>query len=62
MIQLRGRSVREPDDATSDYHEVELPKVELPTRPILSNTYERPSRSLSTYVDDHVATLMGDRE
>jgi polyphosphate kinase 2 len=48
--------------STIDYHEVELPKVELPKRPILSKTYERPSRSLSTYVDDHVATLMGDRE
>ena len=48
--------------STIDYHDVELPKVELPERPILSKTYERPSRSLSTYVDDHVATLMGDRE
>jgi hypothetical protein len=45
-----------------DYHEVELPRVELPERPIVSKNYERPSRSLSTYVDDHVATLMGDRE
>ncbi|TPG34515.1 polyphosphate kinase 2 [Mycolicibacterium hodleri] len=48
--------------STVDYHDVELPVVELPERPILSNTYERPSRSLSTYVDDHVATLMGDKE
>ncbi|MCW2517344.1 MAG: polyphosphate kinase 2 [Mycobacterium sp.] len=48
--------------STIDYREVELPKVELPKRPILSKTYERPPRSLSTYVDDHVATLMGDRE
>ena len=47
---------------TIDYHEVELPKVELPERPILSHTYERPPRTLSTYVDDHVATLMGDAE
>jgi polyphosphate kinase 2 len=48
--------------STIDYHEVELPKVELPDRPILSHTYERPPRALSTYVDDHVATLMGDSE
>ena len=48
--------------STIDYEEVELPKVELPERPILSQTYERPPRSLSTYVDDHVATLIGDRE
>jgi hypothetical protein len=48
--------------STIDYHEVELPKVHLPDRPILSNSYERPPRSLTTYVDDHVATLTGDRE
>ncbi|MCW2519700.1 MAG: polyphosphate kinase 2 [Mycobacterium sp.] len=44
-----------------DYHEVELPKVKLPERAILSKTYERPSHSLSTYVDEQVARLMGDR-
>jgi polyphosphate kinase 2 len=48
--------------STFHYHEVDHPKVELPDRPILSHDYERPPRSLSTYVDDHVATLMGDRE
>ena len=48
--------------STIDYHEVEHPTVELPERPIVSQGYERPSRSLSTYVDDHVAALMGDRE
>ncbi len=48
--------------STIEYHDVELPKVELPERPILSKSYVRPSRSLSTYVDDHVATLMGDPE
>ena len=48
--------------STIDYHEVEHPTVELPERPIVSQGYERPSRSLSTYVDDHVATLLGDRE
>ena len=48
--------------STIDYHEVEHPTVELPERPIVSQGYERPSRSLSTYVEDHVAALMGDRE
>ncbi|WP_319446006.1 MULTISPECIES: polyphosphate kinase 2 [unclassified Mycobacterium] len=48
--------------STIDYHDVEHPKVELPERPILSHSYERPSRTLSTYVDDHVATLIGDVE
>jgi hypothetical protein len=28
----------------------------------MSGSYQRPSRELSTYVDDHVATLIGDRE
>jgi hypothetical protein len=32
------------------------------TRPITSQGYERPPRSPSTYVDDHVATLTGDCE
>ena len=48
--------------STIDYHDVEPPLVELPERPIVSHGYERPSRSLSTYVADHVATLTGDRE
>jgi polyphosphate kinase 2 len=48
--------------STIDYHEVEHPAVELPNRPILSQGYERPSRALSTYVTDHVATLIGDPE
>ncbi|BDX33823.1 polyphosphate kinase [Mycobacterium antarcticum] len=48
--------------STIDYHHVQLPKVELPERHVLSHAYERPSRALSTYVDDHVATLMGDRD
>ena len=48
--------------STIDYHDVDLPNVELPTRPVLSGDYQRPPRELSTYVDDHVATLMGDRE
>lgn len=48
--------------STIDYHQVERPKVQLPDRPILSQGYERPSRTLSTYVDDHVSTLTGDPE
>jgi polyphosphate kinase len=42
-----------------DYHEVEKPKVKLPTRPIVSGNYQRPPRELSTYVDDYAATLIG---
>jgi polyphosphate kinase 2 len=41
-----------------DYQDVERPKVKLPRRAISGN-YQRPPRELSTYVDDHVATLMG---
>ena len=48
--------------STIDYVDVGHPKVELPDRPVLSNSYQRPPRELSTYVDDHVATLIGDRE
>jgi polyphosphate kinase len=48
--------------STIDYHDVDKPKVELPDRPVLSGNYQRPSRALSTYVDDHVATLMGDKQ
>ncbi|MGA9374373.1 MAG: polyphosphate kinase 2 [Mycobacterium sp.] len=48
--------------STIDYHDVEKPKVSLPKRAVLSESYQRPPRELSTYVDDHVATLMGDPE
>jgi polyphosphate kinase 2 len=48
--------------STIDYHDVEHPKVQLPERPVLSGSYQRPSRELSRNVDDHVAALMGDRE
>jgi polyphosphate kinase 2 len=48
--------------STIEYQDVERAKVELPDRPVMSGNYERPSRSLSTYVPDHVATLIGDRE
>jgi polyphosphate kinase 2 len=45
--------------STIDYHEVEKPKVKLPAHPVVSGNYRRPPRELSTYVDNHVATLMG---
>ncbi|MEX7472152.1 polyphosphate kinase 2 [Mycobacterium adipatum] len=48
--------------STIDYHDVKKPKVRLPKRAVLSEGYQRPPRELSTYVDDHVATLMGDPE
>jgi polyphosphate kinase len=43
-----------------DYEEVDLPRVELPAKPVVSSDYRRPARELTTYVDDHVATLLGD--
>jgi polyphosphate kinase 2 len=48
--------------STIDYHEVQRPKVKLPTHRELSGNYQRPPRELSTYVDDHVATLMAHLE
>ncbi|QZY47829.1 MULTISPECIES: polyphosphate kinase 2 [Mycolicibacterium] len=48
--------------ASIDYHDVERAKVKLPKRPVVSGDYQRPPRELSTYVDDHVATLLGDTE
>ncbi|PYE20697.1 polyphosphate kinase 2 [Williamsia limnetica] len=48
--------------STIDYTEVTKPPVELPERPIDTGTYKRPSRSLSTYVPNHVADLLGDPE
>ena len=47
--------------STIDYHEVDLPTVDLPERPIVGN-YRRPARELSTYVPDHAAALIGDPE
>ncbi|WP_133691091.1 polyphosphate kinase 2 [Mycobacterium sp. BK086] len=44
-----------------DYDHVGHPKVELPKRPPIGD-YQRPSRELATYVDDHVSTLLGDAE
>ncbi|MGV9672862.1 MULTISPECIES: polyphosphate kinase 2 [unclassified Gordonia (in: high G+C Gram-positive bacteria)] len=46
--------------STIDYHEVPLPKVSLPKKPIETGNYHRPPRSLSKYVPNHVSTLMGD--
>jgi len=48
--------------STIPYTDVPHEKVELPERPAASNGYVRPPREMSTYVDDHVATLMGDPE
>ncbi len=48
--------------STIDYTDVELPKVDLPQRPVISGSYYRPPRELSTYVPDYVSTLMGDPE
>lgn len=48
--------------ATLPYHQVAYPKVQLPERPVVSGTYQRPARELCNYVDDHVATPLGDRE
>ena len=45
-----------------DYREVERAKVKLPAHREVSGNYQRPPRELSTYVDDHVATLMGPTE
>ncbi|MBV9513937.1 MAG: polyphosphate kinase 2 [Mycobacteriaceae bacterium] len=48
--------------STIDYHPVPQPDVELPQRPVHSDNYRRPPRELSSYVDDHVAQLLGDPE
>jgi polyphosphate kinase 2 len=44
--------------STIDYRAVKMPKVKLPDRPVVSGDYQRTPRELSTYVDDHVATLI----
>jgi polyphosphate kinase len=46
--------------STIDYRAVKMPKVKLPDHPVVSGDYQRPPRELSTYVQDHVATLIGD--
>jgi polyphosphate kinase 2 len=48
--------------STIDYHDVTIPKVKLPASPVVSDNYHRPPRELSTYVDNHVATLMSPAE
>jgi polyphosphate kinase len=47
--------------STIEYRDVKRPKVKLPAHTIRTGDYQRPPRELSTYVDDHVATLMGSR-
>jgi polyphosphate kinase len=48
--------------STVDYKEVPRPKVKLPSRREISGNYQRPPRELSTYVPDHVATLVAHTE
>ncbi len=45
--------------STINFEEVEVPKVKLPARPVVSGNYQRPPRELATYVTDYVATLIG---
>lgn len=48
--------------STIDYTTIDLPAVKLPKKPIESGNYHRPPRSLSKFVPDHVANLIGDSE
>ncbi|MBD8060368.1 polyphosphate kinase 2 [Cellulomonas sp. JH27-2] len=48
--------------STIPYTDVPEEKIELPDRPAPSGGYDRPPREMSTYVPDHAAVLMGDRE
>jgi polyphosphate kinase len=48
--------------STIDYYDIDRPNVALPKKPIVSGNYQRPVRELSTYVEDHVRTLMVDTE
>ncbi|GAA4749957.1 polyphosphate kinase 2 [Gordonia alkaliphila] len=48
--------------STIPYTSVPSPVVKLPKRPLSSGNYVRPPRSLSKFVPDHVATLIGDTE
>ena len=43
--------------STIDYHQVEIPKVDLPDQPIVTGNYHRPSRELAKYVEDYASTL-----
>ncbi len=44
--------------STVPYRDVETPRVKLPERPVISGSYQRPPRELSTYVADYAATLI----
>jgi polyphosphate kinase len=48
--------------STIPYEDVPGPKVKLPKRLTSTDNYQRPPRELSTYVPDHVASLLGDPE
>jgi polyphosphate kinase 2 len=48
--------------STIPYTHVPQEEIHLPDRPAASSGYTRPPRELSTYVPDHVASLVGDPE
>ncbi|MCF8610412.1 polyphosphate kinase 2 [Gordonia sp. HY285] len=48
--------------STIEYEHVERERVKLPKHPVESGNYHRPPRSLSKFVPDHVASLLGDTE
>ena len=48
--------------STIPFEPVEHPEVKLPKKPVSTGNYHRPPRSLSKFVPDHVATLLGDTE
>jgi polyphosphate kinase len=48
--------------STIPYEEVPAPQVKLPQRLTPADNYLRPPRELSTYVPDHAATLLKERE
>ncbi len=65
--RIRHQEARAPqhDLASALDHRVSRvpsPKVNLPKHPIETGNYHRPPRSLSKYVPDHVATLLGSPE
>ena len=48
--------------STIPYEHIERERVKLPKKPIESGNYHRPPRTLSKFVPDHVATIIGDTE
>ncbi len=48
--------------STIPYTSVPHPEVKLPKKPLSASNYHRPPRSLSKFVPDHVASLLGDSE